>query len=55
MKTPSVVVHRDESEIVPPSSVTVEATPKLVIYRADGTPLTRQIGFTLSSKERRNG
>jgi len=38
--------ERDTSEVPPPSSVTVTAEPKVVLYKADGTPLVRPIGFT---------
>ncbi len=38
--------ERDESEVSHPSSVDVEAVPRIVLYGADGSPLVRQIGFT---------
>jgi hypothetical protein len=33
------------SEVTAPQNVTVYAVPKVVLYKADGTPLTRQIGY----------
>lgn len=36
----------DENFIVPPpSTVVVEVEPKIVLYKADGTPLKRQISY----------
>jgi len=39
---------RHENEIDPPMSMTVEDFHKPLLYRADGTPLRRQIGFAMS-------
>lgn len=36
--------------VPPPSSLTVEATPRVVLYKADGTALKRSIGYSASSK-----
>lgn len=36
----------DEDFIIPPpSTMHVEVVPRVVLYRADGTPLKRSIGF----------
>lgn len=35
----------DDDKIPPPSSMTVDADPRVILYRADGTPLVRPIGF----------
>lgn len=35
----------DYNVVPPPSSVQVEAEPRIVLFQADGTPLKRQIGF----------
>lgn len=44
LKTPQPKSHIDDV-IPPPSSVTVEAEPRIVLFKADGTPLKRQIGY----------
>ena len=45
-KKPTVKALDAEYFIVPPpSTVSVEATPRVVLYKPDGTPLTRRIGY----------
>ena len=31
--------------VPPPSTMTVDLQPRVVLYQADGTPLKRKIGF----------
>lgn len=46
-KSPKRAEWGGEPDIVqPPQTLSVEATPKILLYRADGTPLKRPIGFT---------
>lgn len=35
----------DYSGVTPPSSVAVEAVPRVILFKADGTALVRPIGF----------
>lgn len=44
-RRPVVKAERDVSEVPPPSEMTVQGEPRVVLYRPDGTPLVRQIGF----------
>ena len=34
--------------VPPPSTLSVEATPRVVLFKADGTALKRQIGYKTS-------
>ena len=45
IRRPSERADYDRPEVPPPASVDMEAVPRVVLYRADGTPLVRQIGF----------
>ena len=46
------ILSADDSGVVTPSSVVVEASPRVVLYAPDGTPLTRMIGFAPLGSDR---
>ena len=47
---PEVHNEWDDSGVGPPQIVEVESdTTKAVLYRADGTPMRRRIGFSIDS------
>ena len=41
----SIVACNDEFIIAPPSDLRVEAVARVVLYQADGTALSRRIGY----------
>lgn len=43
--TKPVIKAGYDDVIQPPSTMAVEIVPKIVLYRADGTPLRRPIGY----------
>ena len=37
--------EQDGFIVQPPATMSVEATPRIVLFKADGTPLKRPIGY----------